>query len=181
MLSELAKTGVDLVGVDPSMTLVYRAEYAKAMSSDALPTVALPQEWLAAHLDESPLVPMAPVGETDSPWWLLPHCTERTNAPAATEDWVQVGRHFGIDLRIASSGCCGMAGLYGHEATNRSTSEAIYGLSWGPMLADAGRAGRTLATGYSCRCQAEKLDGVQLLHPVQMLLRVLTSRQSQHA
>lgn len=172
MLNALAGTGVELVGVDPSMTLAYRAEYVKALGRDAAPAVALPQEWLAVRLDDLPQLAFA-----NSPaWTLLPHCTERTNAPAATADWVKVGRRLGVDLRIEASGCCGMAGLYGHERANRATSQAIYGLSWAPILADAQHAGRTLATGYSCRCQAHLMDGVRLLHPVQVLLRAVKAR-----
>ena len=169
MLSELAATGVSLVGLDPSMTLAYRAEYVKALGKEAVPPIVLPQEWLAQRLDELPQLAV----DGNASWTLLPHCTERTNAPAATADWVKVGRRLGVDLQIAASGCCGMAGLYGHEAANRSTSETIYGLSWGPILADARHAGRTLATGYSCRCQAALIDGLQLMHPVQLLLRVV--------
>ena len=53
MLRRLADTGVDLVGVDPSMTLAYRAEYVKALGPD-VPAIALPQEWLARRLDALP-------------------------------------------------------------------------------------------------------------------------------
>ena len=112
------------------MTLAYRAEYVKALGKEAVPEIALPQEWLAKRLQEFPRI-----GNEQSPMWsLMPHCTERTNEPAATSDWVKVGRHFGLDMQIVASGCCGMAGLYGHELANRPTSEAIYGLSWGPTL-----------------------------------------------
>jgi Fe-S oxidoreductase len=116
--------------------------------------------------------------EGGAAWSLLPHCTERTNAPAATSEWVKVARHLGVDLRIVASGCCGMAGLYGHERANRATSERIYGLSWGPILADAVHAGRTVATGYSCRCQAHLLDGLQLMHPLQLLLRAVRAGEA---
>jgi len=176
MLKELANTGVNLVGVDPSMTLAYRAEYVKALGAEAVPVVYLPQEWLAERLDELPHV----TADEGSTWSLLPHCTERTNAPAATSDWVKVGRRLGVELQITASGCCGMAGLYGHERANRSTSETIYGQSWGPILADARHAGRTLATGYSCRCQAKLVDGLQLMHPVQLLLRALKPGHAAH-
>jgi len=180
MLSELASTGVSLVGLDPSMTLAYRAEYVKTLGKEAVPPITLPQEWLAQRLDE------LPQGSVDGQpaWMLLPHCTERTNAPAATADWVKVGRRLGVELQIAASGCCGMAGLYGHELANRPTSETIYGLSWGPILAEARHAGRTLATGYSCRCQVALIDGLQLMHPVQLLLRAVkggAAAQSLHA
>lgn len=173
-LRELEATGVPLVGIDPSMTLTYRAEYVKALGREAVPDVALPQEWLTRRLQELPQ--LAPDG--GAAWALLPHCTERTNAPAATADWVTLGRRFGIDLRILPSGCCGMAGLYGHERANRATSEAIYRLSWGPILADAKNAGRVLATGYSCRCQAALMDGMPLAHPLQLLLRALKTTRS---
>jgi len=72
-----------------------------------------------------------------------------------------------------ASGCCGMAGLYGHERANRTTSETIYGLSWKSILSDPENAGRAVATGYSCRCQAAIMDGLELAHPLQLLLRRL--------
>jgi Fe-S oxidoreductase len=174
LLQALASTGVSLVGIDPSMTLAYRAEYIKALGKDAVPLIALPQEWLAQRLHEMPQRAI----EGSAAWSLLPHCTERTNAPAATSEWVKVARHLGVDLRIVASGCCGMAGLYGHERANRATSEKIYGLSWGPILADAVHAGRTVATGYSCRCQAHLLDGLQLMHPLQLLLRAVRAGEA---
>jgi Fe-S oxidoreductase len=168
LLRSLADTGVDLVGLEPSMTLAYRAEYPKALGADAVPHVALPQEWLARRLDELPELRSEP----RRTWKLLPHCTERTNAPAATSDWVKVARHFGLELEIVASGCCGMAGLYGHEVANRKTSESIYAISWGPILEDPSHLGRISATGYSCRCQAKLMGGVRLDHPLQVLLRL---------
>lgn len=169
MLRELAQTGVDLVGIDPSMTLTYRAEYVKALGDGVMPRVCLPQEWLVERLDALP-----PRPQTSTPTWgLLPHCTERTNAPEATSDWVQLGKRLGVDLQVVASGCCGMAGLYGHERANRATSEKIYAASWKPVLADPRHAGRTVASGYSCRCQAGLIDNVQMMHPLQLLLRSL--------
>ena len=71
---------------------------------------------------------------------------------------------------MAPSGCCGMAGLYGHEKANRAGSEAIYRLSWARYIGDARSAARFVATGYSCRSQAAIVDGVRLMHPLQVLL-----------
>ena len=67
----------------------------------------------------------------------------------------------------------GMAGLYGHEARNRATSKAIYGLSWAGRVADPQNAGRLLATGYSCRSQVSHVDNVALPHPIHVLLAAI--------
>ena len=142
-LQALANFGIPLVGLDPAMTLVYRQEYAKLDGLDC-PAVLLPQEWLAEALPSSDAE--APSGS----YRLLAHCTEKTNATAATALWGQVFRQAGLQLATQATGCCGMSGTYGHEARNLETSRAIFAQSWEPALAreDAGEA---LATGYSCR------------------------------
>ncbi|MDF2687360.1 MAG: linked oxidase-like, partial [Microvirga sp.] len=147
MLNALSASGVKLVGIDPSMTLTYRSEYRTALGKGA-PMVLLPQEWLKEILSQR--ARPAPAREQ---FYLLPHCTERTNAIAATGDWKSVFASLGADLNILPSGCCGMAGTYGHEAANRATSELIYSMSWGPVLERSDIRDRLLATGYSCRSQ----------------------------
>jgi hypothetical protein len=76
-----------------------------------------------------------------------------------------------------------MSGTYGHEARNVETSKAIFEQSWARHVDEwvepSGSAGATepnparaelLATGYSCRCQVERLRGRRLRHPVEALL-----------
>ena len=166
MLNALAATGVPLVSLDPSLTLTYRFEYAKELRSEPAPKVMLPQEWLASRIDELPKISPRDAGS----YLLMPHCTERTNAPAAVALWPLLFKRFGIELKVLATGCCGMAGLYGHEARNRATSEAIYRLSWAGRVANPENAGRLVATGYSCRSQVGHVDGIALAHPIQVLL-----------
>ena len=158
MLRALAEGGVALVGLDPSMTLTYRSEY----QGIAVPPVLLPQEFLARRLA---LLPELPRGEGFA---LLPHCTERTNAAASLKDWQAVFDRLGAPLTMLASGCCGMAGTFGHEAEHREVSERLYDLSWRGHVARQGE--RLLASGYSCRSQVKRFDGVALRHPVQALL-----------
>jgi Fe-S oxidoreductase len=122
------------------------------------------QEWLARHRDALPRI------EAQDEYLLLPHCTERATAPTALRDWQTVFASCGMALKILPSGCCGMAGTWGHEAEHRTTSEHIYALSWGRHVAKVRQTERLLADGYSCRSQAKLIDGVRLLHPVQALL-----------
>ena len=163
-LGHLAATGVDLIGLDPSMTLTYRSEYADALPGRTLPRVQLVQEWLLGRLDG---LPRRQDGER---YWLLPHCTERTTAQPAVAAWSAVFDACGLSLSVLPSGCCGMAGTYGHEAEHRAMSERIYGLSWARHVAERGRTGRLLADGYSCRSQVKLVDGLRLPHPVTALL-----------
>ncbi|MEB0164926.1 hypothetical protein QN360_18695, partial [Glaciimonas sp. CA11.2] len=70
----------------------------------------------------------------------------------------------------------GMAGTYGHEAKKRSISETIYGQSWGPIVRAQKKDEVLLATGYSCRCQAKLIDGIEIQHPVTALLTFFSAR-----
>jgi (R)-2-hydroxyglutarate dehydrogenase len=165
MLRELAITGVEFVGVDPSMTLTYRSEYSMLPEPDRPPPVLLVQEWLSRHRNAIPKSTKAG-GE----YLLLPHCSERSLAVSSLRDWQTAFVAAGVSLRVLPSGCCGMAGTYGHEVEHRATSEHIYGMSWGPQVARWAQSDRLLATGYSCRSQAKILDGHLLSHPAQALL-----------
>ncbi|UVL38358.1 FAD-binding oxidoreductase [Pseudomonas sp. B21-040] len=166
-LSKLHQYQVPLVGLDPAMTLVYRQEYAKTLGSDQIPTVFLPQEWLAEVLPSSNAIK-----ETET-YYFLPHCTEKTNEPGSIGLWQQIYARMGLKLQVQASGCCGMSGTYGHETQNAKTSDVIYSQSWGPLVEKFNRSGRLLADGYSCRSQVKRKDGATILHPIQALLAVV--------
>jgi FAD/FMN-containing dehydrogenase/Fe-S oxidoreductase len=180
-LLALSESGIPLVGLDPAMTLVYRQEYRKMLGSKSVPDVLLPQEWLVTALQtKRPSIVVA------KKFRLLPHCTERTNAPAATASWRAVFDAAGLELTIPASGCCGMSGTYGHEARNHETSKTIFAQSWRKhveacgALAEAEQSEREelLATGYSCRSQVKRLSGQELRHPVAVLLEVYRSARA---
>jgi FAD/FMN-containing dehydrogenase/Fe-S oxidoreductase len=171
MLRDLAATGIELVGVDASMTLTYRSEYGMLDEADRPPPVLLVQEWLALHRDAIPKAPTA-----GDEYLLLPHCSERSLSLSSLRDWQTVFAAAGASLRVLPSGCCGMAGTYGHEAEHRTTSEQIYGMSWGRQVGKWAQSGHLLATGYSCRSQVKIMDGQMLAHPAQALLKCLGRR-----
>ena len=164
LLRDLAATGVSLIGIDPSITLTYRAEYRDAGID--VPAVLLLQEWLAGRRGD------VPQAEEQASFRLLAHCTERTNAAASLRDWQNAFARYGLNLEIPAAGCCGMAGTYGHEVEHRAMSAHLYELSWAKHL--AGDDKEALATGYSCRSQVKRLRGVVLRHPAQALLSALT-------
>lgn len=164
LLRALGASGIPLVGLEPAMTLVFRQEYRKTTGAEDCPPVLLPQEWLEGA--------MSHVGKADGTRYrLLSHCTERTNVPSSNGQWIRLFARLGLTLEAPATGCCGMAGTYGHEARNEVTSKTIFEQSWGPAVDASGgeEPVQLLATGYSCRCQVERMRGKRLPHPVEIL------------
>ena len=167
-LNRVASLGIPMVGPDPAMVLCYRDEYAKALR-DARGDfeVLLFQEWLLAVLEQLPRA-----SGSGGEFYLFGHCTEKTAEPSTHADWSKIFKHFGATLKPVAVGCCGMAGTYGHAAKNLQSSKEIYALSWQPALARL-PAERCLVSGYSCRSQVKRIDGLKLRHPLQALLGLL--------
>jgi FAD/FMN-containing dehydrogenase/Fe-S oxidoreductase len=159
-LKAIAATGVPLMGLEPPVTLSYRTDYP-----DDMPVVALPQQMLA------PLIAALPAQKSEMAVRLLPHCSERVLGAGATTEWRTIFARLGIKLNIPATGCCGMAGIWGHETANRAKSQSIFGHSW--QAATAPGADVILATGFSCRCQTKHLTGAHLQHPVTLLRQLL--------
>ncbi|MFG6667732.1 FAD-binding and (Fe-S)-binding domain-containing protein [Halomonas sp. HNIBRBA4712] len=166
-LKALAGFGVPLIGVDPAMTLTYRQEYVKTLGREAVPEVVMLQEWLLTRK----AILAAYAGQRRDPGFkLLSHCTEKSSVPKAPGAWQQVFEAAGLTLELVATGCCGMAGTYGHETRNTATSRTIYAQTWQPRVDAEPRKERLLATGYSCRSQVKRYSNQTLMHPLQALL-----------
>ena len=173
LLRALASENVSLVGVDPAMTLTFRSEYEYVLGKGVTPKVQLLQEWLMEHQEH--LNQQKAQFKTDGVFRLMPHCTEKTNAPASVTAWQKVFATLGQKLEVVATGCCGMSGTYGHETANRATSSKIFDQSWrGPVMSQDNQ-GRLAATGFSCRSQTKREAFVKLPHPAQLLLQQLRS------
>ena len=173
-LTRLAKLGIPMVGVDPALTLIYREEYRDILKEECGEfKVQLAHEWLLSQLKQGHLHTCKKSAETDRlQWHLFSHCTESTALPNSTKEWQQIFAHFGERLVGENTGCCGMAGTFGHETKHISMSKAIYAQSWQKKL-NGKDLDRCLATGYSCRSQVKRMEHRVLKHPVQALLSIL--------
>lgn len=165
-LTKLDNLGIPIMGIEPSIVLTYRDEYSKI---DQLLTskvkVQLLQEFLVTQLDKLPKIAI------DKPYYLFSHCTEKTTVLTSSKQWQQIFEVMGIPLIVMSTGCCGMAGMYGHEEEHYASSKGIYQMSWGQLLSSIEeKQERVLVTGYSCRSQIKRFEGWTPLHPVQALL-----------
>lgn len=168
-LTMVAKLKMPMVGVDPAMTLCYRDEYNKILG-DARGDfeVLMLEEWLLKNLD----VLKRDSEADETPYYLLAHCTQKTMKPTTHGDWQKIFATARLKLVPIPVGCCGMAGLYGHTATNEERSMEIYKQNWAPVFKKYD-INRCLVTGYSCREQVKRMEGIAVKHPLQVLLEYL--------
>ena len=175
-LSHIARCGIPMVGLDPSVVLTYRDEYLKIIDENELPfKVLLPQEFLVRN-SEKYIKYALTATEKSQDYQLLGHCTEKTDAQLSQQQWKEVFEKFGLSLKLIPAGCCGMAGTYGHETEHYEESRGIYDLSWsGKIPQDPFLRQNILTTGFSCRSQIKRFEGFRPLHPLQVLLREIKS------
>jgi len=166
LLNKISHQGLNLVGIDPSITLTYRSEYKKYLRDEKAPAVQLLQDWMIENLSTFELHSGSP-----KKFKLLSHCTESTNAAPSLSNWKTLFEHFGHSLDILEVGCCGMSGTFGHEAANKPISQKLYSMSWQQQVDQHFDSSSLLATGFSCRSQVRREAKKNLLHPVQALLK----------
>ena len=165
-LQKVQDFGIAIVGIEPSIVLSFRDEYASYAGGDSL-NIQLPQEFLWENRDR-----LSHAKQPQS-YNLLGHCSEKTLALDSQLQWQQIFQATGLQLNLIETGCCGMAGIYGYEAEHLATSKNIYQLSWSRHLpTNAQESSYCLATGFSCRAQVQRLVGWRPLHPIQALLEV---------
>lgn len=169
-LHEFFQLNIPLVGIDPSITLTYRDEYQKINNMQGF-TVKLLQEWLV-EVQEKFLSLSVNAGAKKKIFYLLSHCTEKTACIETDKWWQTIYLHFGLTLQSLPAGCCGMAGVYGHEEEHVKNSKALFDMDWKRILAE--NPGTVLATGYSCRSQAARFMNAKLQHPLELLANLLT-------
>jgi Fe-S oxidoreductase len=177
VLNRIAELKLPLVGLEPAVTLTYRDEYPAVLGTQAVQfRVQLIQEWLGTQTEKIAEVAKQANLTSREPLTLLGHCTEKTMAPLAEKTWERIFDAVGIDLTIPNVGCCGMCGVFGHEAIHVEESRGVYALSWQEPIGTAKASPSEFAvSGHSCRSQVHRIDGTRLAHPLTALLARLDS------
>lgn len=175
-LQILAELKLPMVGLDASTVLCLADEYQTYVPAAKNFRVQLVQDWLGQHLEA--LSELRREAVSDHEYVLLTHCTEQTAVPAASDNWQRLFSAVGMRLQPQATGCCGMAGTYGHELPNQANSKKLYELSWADKVAQV-QAERLLVTGFSCRSQVKRMTAVEkgnlqrARHPLQVLAEQL--------
>jgi Fe-S oxidoreductase len=118
-----------------------------------------------------------------TPLRLFGHCTERTAEAGSQAQWQRIFGALGVELDLVATGCCGMCGVFGHEAEHLDESRGIFDMSWRTALAgdDEEQRSRNLVTGHSCRSQVKRFEGFLARHPVEALRDLLSETVAEPA
>jgi len=95
------------------------------------------------------------------------HCHQKSKSGSQALKLI-MGNIPNSTLKIANSGCCGMAGSFGYEKEHYEISKKIAEVSLLPELAKSSNA-VVVATGISCRHQIKDFDGRDAKHWVELV------------
>ncbi|MGN0894828.1 MAG: FAD-binding and (Fe-S)-binding domain-containing protein [Succinivibrio sp.] len=179
-LEMISKSGKDLVGFDPALTICYRDEYSQLLGDlrgDF--EVQLPEEWLVKQFAtqkfndsfnriKDRIEKAARSDKFKDPYYLFTHCTERATVTGSTALWQSLMQRFCLNLIPVDVACCGMAGLFGHLLKNQKETRAVYEKNWKDKIASRDFE-HCLITGFSCRSQVHRMEGKQAVHPLYVL------------
>ncbi|GBR15073.1 FAD-binding and (Fe-S)-binding domain-containing protein [Gluconobacter frateurii] len=160
-LRNIGRHNIPVVSLDAATGLMFEQEYKDIAGTEAVPCVLSLEGFLKLQIAKGLIKKNVPTTETMA-LTVISHCTEQAVRPGSAQDWVTVLQHLGIHAQAGRAGCCGMAGLFGHEREHADLSAAIFEQNWAEK-------GDVLATGFSCRCQAKRLAGRRPAHPVEVL------------
>jgi Fe-S oxidoreductase len=165
------RAGVEIVGLEPSCTCVFRDELSNMLPHDEDAKRLAKQtfsfvEFLTDRLDWRPPTLAERVV-------VQGHCHHRAAEKTMEHDRELLDR-LGVDYEVLDTGCCGMAGSFGyHAGEHYDVSVAVAEHSLLPKLREIGHDVLVVADGFSCRGQVEQLDGRPALHIAQVVQRAL--------
>lgn len=172
-LKKLSSTCNVMIELEPAVSAMARAEFSRLGHVTAKLTTL--DVFLEAEIQAGRIPPVNLSAANDASLQLFLHCTESSSDPLIASHWKTVFSHFALELKIQETGCCGMAGIFGHEAEHQAMSKSLFDLSWRGAVSK--KDVRNLATGFSCRCQTENLTGGRPRHPIEYLADKITTAE----
>jgi Fe-S oxidoreductase len=174
VLAPLAAKGIPMVGSEPSCLLTLADEYPQLVRTSAARRVAEQamtiETFLRRILEARPEAMRfrPPGGE------LLYHAHCHQKALVGSGDAMALLRRvYGEGAREINSGCCGMAGSFGHEVEHYDIARAIGEQRLFPAIRSRGEAA-VAVSGFSCKTQIEHHTDVRPRHVVEYLAEALS-------
>ena len=166
-----AQAGVPIVGMEPSCLTMLADDYRHmklGADAQAIAEVTAQVETLVVVAARAGRLQFEPLEKSVI---LHGHCQQK--AIFSTAETVAALKLVpNMVMTELDSGCCGMAGSFGYDSGHYDLSKA---LAERVLLKAAQESPESIlvAPGTSCRAQVEDLAGLQALHPLQLLARLL--------
>jgi FAD/FMN-containing dehydrogenase/Fe-S oxidoreductase len=172
ILAPYAHRGIPIVGTEPSCVLTFTDEYPQLVRTPEARSLAQAaqtiENFIAACLEERP---DALRFKTDTNVLYHGHCHQKalvgTQAAMGVLNACTGGRAKEID-----SGCCGMAGSFGHEVEHYDVAKAVGEQRLFPAVRGRGDA-EIAVSGFSCRHQIEHHTGVTARHFIEYVAEAI--------
>jgi Fe-S oxidoreductase len=169
-LYPLARSGVRIVGLEPSCTLALRDEIPALLGSSQSETVAESVLTLAELLaeDRPDLGIAGDVGDVGDGAGarrvkLHGHCHQKAFDVVKPIETV-LRDLAGVEVETIETSCCGMAGAFGYGRETYDVSMKMAEAALLPAVRDADPDQAILADGTSCRCQIGDGTGREAAH-----------------
>ena len=169
LLARYAAAGTPIVGLEPSCILTLVDDYPSLLRFNAARTVAsasmMIETFLRRLLDDDPQA--ITFSRPDRTILYHAHCHQKAIVGSA-DAAALLRRAYGEAFTEINSGCCGMAGSFGHELEHYEIAKAIGEQRLFPAVRKRGDAD-VAVSGYSCRTQIDHHTGVKPMHVVEYL------------
>ena len=174
-LYPLARSGVRIVGLEPSCTLALRDEIPALLASEKAETVAEATMTFAELLAQDRPDLGLPSERAAATVKLHGHCHQK--AFDAVKPIETVLRDLaGADVETIETSCCGMAGAFGYGRDTYDVSIKMAEAALLPAVREAEPGQPILADGTSCRCQIADGTGREATHLALYLDRLADGR-----
>jgi Fe-S oxidoreductase len=172
-LAYLARRDVPILGTEPSCILTLLDEYPDLVRIQAAKTVAARvqtmESFLLGALTKQPDV----VSRLQRDASVLYHAHCHQKALVGSSDAVSLLKLvFGEGAQEIDSGCCGMAGSFGHEIEHYDVAKAIGEDRLFPAVRDRGDAAIAIS-GFSCKQQIEHHTSAPARHVIEYVAEAL--------
>jgi Fe-S oxidoreductase len=173
VLIPFARRGLPIVGTEPSCVLTLVDEFPQFVRSAAARDIAAVattvESFIARVLADNPQA--LRFGDGQGSLLYHGHCHQKSMVGTADAMSILSACFDGRATEI-NSGCCGMAGSFGHEAEHYDVAKAVGEQRLFPAVRARGDA-RIAISGFSCRHHIEHHTGVSPRHVVEYLADAL--------
>ena len=173
-LREYINKELPVIGIEPSSILTFRDEYPDLVNNDIIDdakklaehTFTI-EEFLWIEFEKGNITKAQFTKEKNKILY-HGHCYQKALSDTSIiKKILEVPQNYKAEE--IKSGCCGMAGSFGHESEHVSISKQIGELKLFPAIRNKKKEEIIAASGTSCRKHIEVNTGVKVLHPVEIL------------